>query len=474
MQASRFVPYLLSILTLAAALQSPPVSAQWPAPVPTPDSGQAGVVLHGSAARPAAPPVGVREAIVAMPGRVGRVAGVVGAAQLWDAQDRHWAPLPLNRLISTGDRIRSEAEARVEISIGGLELFVGPHSEVDIVRLDAQGAQMRLHQGHLVARVRSAEWARDLTLETAEFSAQASVPGLYRLDRDTVSGGRSAAAALRGLLMLGAVDARLQVAAGQRIEVMGQSAGGGLRSTTMLNDGFGAWVSARDQTPEPAAFAGVAALGEMTGLEALERHGRWESHPDWGWVWYPVAVRPGWEPFRDGRWVWVRPWGWTWVDDAPWGFAPSHYGRWLQWNNRWVWSPAPVRGRPISPVVPPAAPPVGAAPNLRPRDELLPGQWPGDHENRLVRTPRIDSGNHGLGRPVPASVPAPGGVIQPSGNDERAGRAGRPDRSDRPDRRHGFDRPERAESARPKQPAERERERSDKPEKPDRQRQQAQ
>ena len=23
------------------------------------------------------------------------------------------------------------------------------------------------------------------------------------------------------------------------------------------------------------------------------------------------------------------PWGWTWVDDAPWGFAPFHYGRWV-------------------------------------------------------------------------------------------------------------------------------------------------
>ena len=23
----------------------------------------------------------------------------------------------------------------------------------------------------------------------------------------------------------------------------------------------------------------------------------------------------------------VRP-GWTWVDDAPWGWAPYHYGRW--------------------------------------------------------------------------------------------------------------------------------------------------
>ena len=37
-----------------------------------------------------------------------------------------------------------------------------------------------------------------------------------------------------------------------------------------------------------------------------------------------------WAPYRYGRWVWVAPWGWTWIDDAPWGFAPFHYGRWAQ------------------------------------------------------------------------------------------------------------------------------------------------
>ena len=39
--------------------------------------------------------------------------------------------------------------------------------------------------------------------------------------------------------------------------------------------------------------------------------------------------RAGWAPYRYGHWTWVSPWGWTWVDDAPWGFAPFHYGRWV-------------------------------------------------------------------------------------------------------------------------------------------------
>jgi hypothetical protein len=425
----------------------------------------------------------------ALADRIGRVAAVNGAAQLWDSQDRQWTPLFANRVVTAGDRIRSDGQTRVELSIGSLELFLGPQSDLDVLRLDAQATQVRLNQGHLVARVRTAEWARELQLITAEFNAQPASPGLYRLDRDTVSGGRSAAASLRGLLLLGAVDARLQVAAGQRIEVMGAEAGGGLRSTTLLQDGFAAWVAARDQAPEPNPFAAVAPLGEITGLETLERHGRWESHPDVGWVWYPMTVRPGWEPFRDGRWVWVRPWGWTWVDDAPWGFAPSHYGRWLQWNNRWVWSPGSVRNRVGPPAGMPVIPPTGALPPARPRDELPPGQWPGDHENRSVRTPRVDPWNPGPGRPP---IPS-GGAILPGVGDDRAAR---------PDRRHGFERPqdrlqERLQEQRPverptdrlspavrsdhpdpsraKPPTERERtDKPDRPDRPDRQRQLAQ
>jgi len=59
----------------------------------------------------------------------------------------------------------------------------------------------------------------------------------------------------------------------------------------------------------------------------------------YGDVWYP-NVPAGWAPYTQGRWVWVEPWGWgTWLDDALWGFAPSHYGRWALVGDRWCWVP---------------------------------------------------------------------------------------------------------------------------------------
>jgi hypothetical protein len=85
----------------------------------------------------------------------------------------------------------------------------------------------------------------------------------------------------------------------------------------------------------------------MTGWEDLERDGRWDTHPDYGPVWMPTTVVSNWAPYRYGHWAWVRPWGWTWVDDAPWGFAPFHYGRWVMVGGHWCWAPGRYVSRPV-------------------------------------------------------------------------------------------------------------------------------
>src|SRR4029077_7217516 len=40
-------------------------------------------------------------------------------------------------------------------------------------------------------------------------------------------------------------------------------------------------------------------------------------------------------------------WDWTWVDEAPWGFAPYHYGRWASFCGRWGWIPGPSGVTPL-------------------------------------------------------------------------------------------------------------------------------
>ena len=90
----------------------------------------------------------------------------------------------------------------------------------------------------------------------------------------------------------------------------------------------------------------------VTGYEDLNAYGSWSNDPEYGQRLDAARrCRAGWAPYSTGHWTYVQPWGWTWVDEQPWGFAPYHYGRWANRNNRWVWVP-PQRER--APVYAPA------------------------------------------------------------------------------------------------------------------------
>ncbi len=107
------------------------------------------------------------------------------------------------------------------------------------------------------------------------------------------------------------------------------------------------WVVARENRFNDAQTQRYVSPN-MTGYEDLGANGQWGTDPDVGPVWYPTTyVTADWAPYRYGRWAYVAPWGYTWVDDAPWGFAPFHYGRWLRIGNRWGWCPGAYVARPV-------------------------------------------------------------------------------------------------------------------------------
>ena len=60
-----------------------------------------------------------------------------------------------------------------------------------------------------------------------------------------------------------------------------------------------------------------------------------------------AACPPAGRPIVIGHWAWIPPWGWTWIDDAPWGFAPFHYGRWERTPFGWEWVPGKRAIRPV-------------------------------------------------------------------------------------------------------------------------------
>ncbi|HEY6134972.1 MAG TPA: FecR family protein [Rubrivivax sp.] len=279
------------------------------------------------------------------PGRVGRLADMAGRVSMFDAEEGQWVEAQRNRALTTGDRLSTEQGARAEVRIGSTVLRLGGNSELEFARVDDERMVFQLHTGSVALRVRSREIADEVEVRTGEGRALPERSGHYRIDREDDT---TFVATLRGSLRFDAGDLQVQVPAGRRAEFFQQS---GDRATVVAwsapgNDDFAQWVAREDQRDE-RSVAQRYVSPEMTGVEDLDRYGRWENHPEYGVVWSPLQVAVGWAPYRYGRWGWRARWGWTWIDNAPWGFAPFHYGRWVSWGGRWVWSPGAYVARPV-------------------------------------------------------------------------------------------------------------------------------
>ncbi len=334
---------MLALLALAHLSVAATPSA-WPS---SPAPGRAGEnSLPGDFDAPGPPPgVSLPTPAPAMPGRAGRLVDFQGTVWLFDLAQGRWEEGLRNRALTSGDRVSTGADGRAEVRIGSTELRLGPRAELEFVEVTEDRLVWRLATGSLAWRVRRPEIARETEVRAPGVRMWAEGPGHFRLDVDDAV---VWASAWRGSLRVDSGDQLVKVGVGRRAEFMrpGPGPGAAVTWSAPTRDAFSDWV-ARDELRDAQQAASAAYVSpEMTGVEDLDRHGRWERHPEFGMVWTPLVVGAGWEPFRDGRWVWHVRWGWTWVDAAPWGFAPFHYGRWVRWGGRWCWAPGPYVARP--------------------------------------------------------------------------------------------------------------------------------
>jgi hypothetical protein len=118
----------------------------------------------------------------------------------------------------------------------------------------------------------------------------------------------------------------------------------------------GDWQSAVDPSSSGGSLVRQAAAYDNDAYQdfyqALQPYGQWVATPQYGQVWIPANVPPGWRPYTNGHWDYTNDYGWVWVSDYEWGWAPFHYGRWAfdpQYGWFWVpgrtWGPAWVSFR---------------------------------------------------------------------------------------------------------------------------------
>jgi len=279
------------------------------------------------------------------PGRVARLSYMYHAVSFLPAGLDDWAPADYNRPLTTGDRIFADPTASAELQTGAAALRIAQSTSVQILNLDDANTQLSLTQGMLLVRLRSLGPQDSFEVDTPNLAFTLQQPGEYRFDvypdsTTTLVTVRSGQGELTG------PDQAFTVAAGTQAQVVGAGQPTYQVVGVPERDSLETWAIARDQRWDQSPSARYCSR-EMVGFEDLDRYGAWRNTPDYGAVWVPNGVAADWAPYHTGHWLWVDPWGWTWVDDAPWGFAPFHYGRWANVGGAWGWVPGPVAQRPV-------------------------------------------------------------------------------------------------------------------------------
>ena len=270
-----------------------------------------------------------------------------GSVSFQPGGENDWVTAELNRPLVTGDNLWADENSRAELHIGSTALRLGPKTGITLLEVSDQAAQIRLVQGSLIVNVRHVDDENAYEIDTPNVAFVVTQPGDYRMDVDpdgnrtdvTVWRGRGEATGGGNTYSMGANQYAKFTGNGN--DQLDYSAG-----DVPNQDGLDSWAQDRDQNEDRSDAANYVSR-DMTGYEDLDQYGDWSYIADYGMVWRPTALVPGWAPYRYGNWTWVAPWGWTWVENEPWGFAPFHYGRWAFSQTGWVWVPGPSMVRPV-------------------------------------------------------------------------------------------------------------------------------
>lgn len=274
------------------------------------------------------------------PGVAGRISLAQGDVSLESAEGGRGGAT-LNWPVTDGDVLRTAPGARTEVRVGSTAIRLDGDSSMEVVRLDEETVRLRLFYGSVNVRVRNRELLDGFELSTPQGNVRMAEPGRIRVNAERAPQ-TTELHVFEGVAVLAVPGSTLTVREGRSA----QSRDGDVLTGAADRDGFDDWAYLRDLRDDRAVSTRYVPR-EMTGYEELDQYGSWRDSADYGPLWIPRSVPVGWVPYSDGRWTWVAPWGWTWVDNAPWGYAPSHYGRWVMVGSRWGWAPGRNIARPV-------------------------------------------------------------------------------------------------------------------------------
>ena len=279
------------------------------------------------------------------PDRVARLSYTQGTVSLEPAGAEDWTDAAVNRPMTSGDKLWVDARSRAELQVGSATIFLDQNTAFSFSELNDEAMQMRITGGAINIRVRRLNEHETVEVDTPNAAIGLTQPGEYHVAIND-AGDATVIKVRSGQTSIANGEENFLVSANQQATLTGTDRLAMDTAPLGPSSSFEDWAHDRVRQGEQSQSARYVSP-EVVGYQDLDEYGSWSSEPEYGEVWVPSRVDVDWAPYRFGRWMWVAPWGWTWVDNAPWGFAPFHYGRWAHVRDRWCWVPGPIHARPV-------------------------------------------------------------------------------------------------------------------------------
>lgn len=216
-----------------------------------------------------------------------------------------WSEATPNRAVTGGDRLWTDPGARAELHLGGAVLHMDSEAFLEVADLGSGLFLGHLHEGALLARVRTLLAGEQLEIGTPHFSVRLLRAGDYRVDVDparatsrlTVRQGHAFVRAGKGQAVA--------VPASQQLEW----AGGELRLAPAAGaapDAFERWAARRHRREEQVLASRVRPAPGQSAPDA-QPAGEWVwLGSRWAWMPAPARVAPpttgrAWEEPRERR-----------------------------------------------------------------------------------------------------------------------------------------------------------------------------
>lgn len=275
-----------------------------------------------------------------------RLSFIDGQVSYWREGADDWVDARRNLPLAAGDALYAGANSNFELQFDSRSFArADENTELSVLNQEARYIQFKVTQGLVSFDIRSMAVGDSVEVDTPDGAFTIEQPGYYRVEVNsretrfiTRRGGRATLTTADGRTLSIYPSEEIVVTAGDPVQVATYAAppaDAWDRWNDARSDRIGESVSARYLPPD------------VYGAEDLDHYGHWRVVPEYGAVWIPRSVAPGWAPYSTGIWAWDPYYEWTWIDDAPWGWAPFHYGRWVYIGGYWAWAPGPVVRRSV-------------------------------------------------------------------------------------------------------------------------------